>query len=367
MTTRLYLDHAATARMLPQAAEAVVRGLAAWANPSSPHAEGRAARAMIESARNVVKNAYRWPHELIFTSGATEAIAMALGRAQVASVLVGVTEHDAVLRAAPGAVRLPVEEDGTIDLAALEAALAAAPVPALVVLQWGNSETGVIQPLHEVGKLVAAAGAKLFVDAAQMPPSWRGAAEPQDVADLIAISGHKRGGPAGIGGLLVRDLSLLLPTGGQERGYRGGTENVPGALGFAAAVAVPEDMAAAAGMRGRLDTAVLALGGGIVAFDSLRSPLVASYRMPGLSAAAQLIRFDLAGISVSAGSACSSGSMRPSHVLAHMGWEALRASEVIRVSFGRQTTPADIERFVTAWAAIARDVRARSGMAEELA
>jgi cysteine desulfurase len=364
VSNRLYLDHAATTPILPQAAEAVVRGLATWANPSSPHAEGRAARAMLESARNVVKSAYGWDGELLFTSGATEAIALALGRAQVASILVNVTEHDAVLRAVPEALRLPVGEDGRVDLAALEQLLATAPSPALVAVQWGNSETGVIQPLRDIGRLVTAAGARLFVDAAQMPPAWQSEDRPQDVADLIAISGHKRGGPPGIGGLLVRDLSLLLPTGGQERGYRGGTENVPGALGFAGAVAIPENMAAATGMRHRLDSAVLALGGTTVAADSLRSPLVSSYRMPGLSAAAQLIRFDMSGISVSAGSACSSGSMRPSHVLAHMGWTGDRASEVIRVSFGRQTTPADIERFISTWAAIARDARARAGLVE---
>jgi cysteine desulfurase len=365
LANRLYLDHAATTPMLPTAAEAVVRGLAAWANPSSPHAEGRAVRAMLESARNVLKSAYRWDGELLFTSGATEAIALALGRAQVASRLILVTEHDAVLRAAPDAIRLPVHASGLIDLDALEAALAHAPPPALVAVQWANSETGVIQPLVEIAARVRAAGAKLFVDAAQMPVGPDDHA-PQDVADMIAISGHKRGGPAGIGALLIRDLGLLLPTGGQERGYRGGTENVPAALGFAAAAVVPEEVAAIAAMRTRLDGAIAALGGEIVAGTSQRSPHIASYRMPGLSAAAQLIRFDMSGIAVSAGSACSSGSMRPSHVLAHMGWEGAAASEVIRVSFGRSTTPADVERFISAWAEIAREVRARAMAVETL-
>lgn len=365
MTPRLYLDHAATTPMLPTAAQAVVRGLAGWANPSSPHAEGRAARAMLESARNVVKSAYRWPGELLFTSGATESIAMALQRAQVSTVMTSVTEHDAVLRAAPDAIRLPVLADGLLDLAALDAALAAASSPALVAVQWANSETGVVQPLREIAARVAVAGGKLFVDAAQMPIGWT-EESPVEFADLIAISGHKRGGPAGIGGLLVRDLGLLLPTGGQERGYRGGTENVPAALGFAAAAVVPEDLAALTAMRTRLDTAIEALGGEVVAGTSPRCPHIASYRLPGLSAAAQLIRFDMAGIAVSAGSACSSGSMRPSHVLAHMGWQGAAASEVIRVSFGRTTTPADVERFISAWAEIAREVRARAVTAEAL-
>ena len=330
-----------------------------WANPSSPHAEGRAARAALESARNVIAGAYRWAGEVILTSGASEAIALALGRAQVGSLLVGVTEHDAVLRAAPQSVRLPVDEAGRIDLVALEGALATAQAPALVAVQWANSETGVIQPIAAIAAIVAAAGGRLFVDAAQMPLG-SAAEPPQDHADLIAVSAHKRAGPPGIGALLVRDLSLLLPTGGQERGYRGGTENLPAALGFAAAVAQPEPVAAMADMRTRLDAAVRALGGEVVADGAPRSPHVASYRLPGLAAAAQLIRLDLAGIAVSAGSACSSGTMRPSHVLAHMGWEGARAGEVIRVSFGRDTTPADVERFITAWAAIVRDVRARA-------
>ena len=349
--------------MLPQAAEAVVRGLAAWANPSSPHAEGRAARAMLESARNVLKSCYDWPGELILTSGATEAITLALTRAQVSTILVAATEHEAVLRAAPAAMRLPVHADGLLDLDALDAQLALAEAPALVAIQWANSETGVIQPIAAIAERVAMAGGKLFVDAAQMPIGWDDA-PPQEFADLIAVSGHKRGGPAGIGGLLVRDLGLLLPTGGQERGYRGGTENVPAALGFAAAAAVPENLAGMAAMRKRLDGAILALGGEVVAGGSPRSPHISSYRLPGLQAAAQLIRFDLAGIAVSAGSACSSGTMRPSHVLAHMGWEGAAAGEVVRVSFGRTTTPADVERFIAAWAEIARDVRARSGGAQ---
>ena len=357
MSDRLYLDHAATTPMLPQAAEAVVRGLAAWSNPSSPHSEGRAARALLESARNVVAAAYGWDGETIFTSGASEAITLALTRAQVKSVITSAIEHDAVLRAAPDALRVAVGEDGTIDLEALSAALAEAPSPALVAVQWANNETGVRQPLQLIAERVKAAGALLFVDAAQMPADAVSEDRPQLFADLIAVSGHKRGGPPGVGALLVRDLAMLLPTGGQERGYRGGTENMPAALGFAAAVAVPEDMTVLAAMRARLDGAIEALGGEVIAKHGARAPHIAAYRMPGLSAAAQLIRFDLAGISVSAGAACSSGTMRPSHVLAHMGWEGARASEVIRVSFGRDTTPADVERFISIWAELARGAR----------
>jgi cysteine desulfurase len=354
MAQRLYLDHAATTPMMPEAAEAVARGYAMWSNPSSPHAEGRAAKAALESARNVVAAAYGWQGEVLFTSGASEAISLALGRAQVAAVLTTAVEHDAVLRAAPNAIRLPVDALGRLDLGELDAALAAVPSPALVAVQWANSETGVLQPLAEIAACVRAAGGKLFVDAAQMPADWPDD-RPQDVADLIAISGHKRGGPPGVGALLVRELALLMPTGGQERGYRGGTENMPAALGFAAALSLAEVASGAtAAMRARIDHALTAIGGEVVADPAPRAPHIGSYRMPGVSAAAQLIRFDLAGIAISAGSACSSGTMRPSHVLGAMGWDGASAGEVIRVSLGRTTTPADVERFISAWAAVAR-------------
>lgn len=353
---RIYLDHAATTPMLPSAREAVAEGMARWANPSSPHAEGRAARAALEGARADIAAAYGWGHELIFTSGATEAIEIAVARAQAGRRLVGVTEHDAVLRVAGDAVRLAVDPDGEVDLDALAEQLADAGERPLVVLQWGNNETGVLHPLAQVAERVRAADGLLFVDAAQMPAGWTDAHRPQDHADLIAISAHKRGGPPGIGALLVRDLGLLMPSGGQERGYRGGTENLPGALGFAAAVAEVEPMAPMAALRAELDDAIEAAGGEVIADEARRSPLVGAYRMPGVAANVQLIRFDLACIAVSAGAACSSGSMRPSHVLAQMGIDGADAGEVIRVSFGRTTCEADIERFAEAWERIAGEL-----------
>lgn len=359
MPTRLYLDHAATTPLIPAAREAVLRGLDGWANASSPHAEGRSARAALESARRVIADAHGWGGELIFTSGATEALAIALARTQARAVAVGATEHDAVLRAVPGATRLSVGEDGRLVLAELAAVLVALPAPALVAVQWGNSETGVLQPIGEIARIVHAAGGMLLVDAAQMPVGWPGADRPQDHADLVALSAHKRGGPPGIGALLVRDFGMLLPTGGQERGYRGGTENVPAALGFAAAAAASEPIEAWARMRASLDDAVRSHGGIVVAEASPRAPHVGSYRLPGMSAAAQLIRFDLSGIAVSAGSACSSGSMRPSHVLGAMRWEGAPAGEVIRVSFGRDTAPEDVARFAESWGRIAEEARAR--------
>jgi cysteine desulfurase len=260
-----------------------------------------------------------------------------------------------VIRAAANAAVVPVDSSGLVDVQALDAALAM-PGRALVAIQWANSETGVRQPIAALAARIKAAGGLFLVDAAQMP-----AGADADVAahaDFIAISAHKRGGPPGIGALLVRDLGTLLPSGGQERGYRPGTENLPGALGFAAALESPEDIAVMATLRARLDDAIARSGGDVVAGGQQRHPAIGSYRMRGLAATTQLIRFDMAGIAVSAGSACSSGSMKPSHVLGAMGWSVEASREVVRVSFGRMTTASDIDRFVAEWRAISRSARA---------
>lgn len=355
---RLYLDHAATTPMLPAAIAAVAAGLRGWANPSSPHAEGRASRAALEEARARIAAAYGWQGETILTSGASEALDIALGGALGRGVatrrLICAVEHDAVIRAGGAAGVVPVDGQGALDLAVLADMLSQA--RAIVAVQWCNSETGVRQPIAAIADIVHAAGSLLLVDAAQMPPGADADIAP--AADFVAISAHKRGGPPGIGALLVRDLATLGPTGGQERGYRGGTENVPGTLGFAAALAAPEDVAAMRSLRATLDDAVLRSGGQIVAADAPRHPAIGSYRMPGLAAATQLIRFDMAGIAVSAGSACSSGSMKPSHVLGAMGWSVEASREVVRVSFGRSTSAADLDRFIGEWRSIARSARA---------
>lgn len=354
LADRIYLDHAATTPMLPQALAAVEAGMRHWANPSSPHAEGRAARAALEKARSDVAAAYGWAHELIFTSGASESLQMALRRAMASKVLITAVEHDSVLRHSEGAQVLPVLADGTVNLDALQGAMDEG---ALVCVQWANSETGVRQPLAAIANIVVASGGYLLVDAAQMPAR---ADSDMRLADMVVVSGHKRGGPPGIGALLIQDFSLLQPMGGQEKGYRAGTENLPGALGFAAALKVPEDMARMAALRARLETAIQEKGGQVVGASSRRTPLIGAYRMPGVSSAAQLIRFDLSGIAVSAGSACSSGSMRPSHVLAAMGWEEPALREVVRVSFGRNTTEADVDAFAALWRQIAIEARTRA-------
>ncbi len=343
--------------MTAAARDAVVDGMARWANPSSPHAEGRAARAALEAARAAIATTYGWAGEVLLTSGASESLAIALGRSVATRKLVSAVEHDAVFRAAPDAETLRVDNMGLVTPALfrwLDSDGFGNPDNArtVVVTQWCNSETGVRQPVAAVAQAVHAAGHLLLVDAAQIPAG----ADPDVAAhaDFVALSAHKRGGPPGVGALLVRDLATLTPTGGQERGYRPGTENLPGALGYAAALAEPEPVERWATLRARLDDAITRSGGEVVAAAAPRHPAIASYQMPGVASAAQLIRFDLAGIAISAGSACASGSMKSSHVLAAMGWPEAAAREVVRISFGRDTSEADVERAITTWREVAR-------------
>jgi cysteine desulfurase len=350
LASRLYLDHAATTPLIPPARDVMARGFALWANPSSPHAEGRAARAALEEARAAIAAAHGWPGDLLLTSGASESLAIALNRTTATRRLITAVEHDAVMRAGAAAAVVPVGRDGIVDMAALDAMLAGEG-RALLCVQWANSETGVRQPIADIAARVHAAGGWLLVDAAQMPAR----VELADHADLVAVSAHKRGGPPGVGALLVRDLAMLHPSGGQERGYRPGTENLPGVLGYAAALA--EEEPDHAPLRARLDDAIRRSGGEVVADASPRHPAIGAYRLPGVASAVQLIRLDAAGFAVSAGSACSSGSMKPSHVLAAMGWDEAAAREVIRVSFGRTTTADDVDAFIAAWRAMAKATR----------
>lgn len=284
----------------------------------------------------------------MLTSGASEAIAIGLKAAPVAERLVSVVEHDALLRLCRDSMPLPVNQSGVVDLAGLRKALSLQDSTALVAIQHVNSETGVVQPVDEIATVCREANAIWICDCSQSACKLE-----LPEADLIIVSGHKLGGPPGVGALLVRDLSLLPATGGQERGYRGGTENLPGVLGFLAAVKESRAwLERARDLRLQLDRMVAAAGGLVVASDAQRLPTISSYRMPGVAAAAQLIQFDMAGISVSAGSACSSGTLKSSPVLAAMGLTEEAAGEVIRVSFGPTTSRAQIYRFVEVWTEI---------------
>ena len=346
----IYLDHAATTPLLPEAAAAMAQGFAIWANPSSPHRAGRAARAALEDARTRIAAALGWTGEVILTSGASEGLAIALARATVERRIISAVEHDAVFRAAPDAQVLPMEcaeaSIRALDPAALEAALDR-PGRAIVAIQLINSETGTIfLPVLRNPEIdqVHAAGGLVLCDASQI---GFGRSLPQGV-DMAVISGHKIGGPIGIGALLVRDFALLAASGGQERGYRQGTENLPGALGLVAALEADEatwrtTREQRSSFRDRLWRT-----SDLIAPGSQCSHIfaVTSDRQ---SANALLIRLDAMGFAVSAGSACSSGSLKPSRVLAGFGIDPEAARRTIRVSLGWSTTLDDLDAFAQAW------------------
>lgn len=350
---RLYLDHAATTPVIPEARAALQRGLEAWANPSSPHAEGRAARALLEEARTTLADVLGWRHDVIFTSGASEAIEIAAKRARISGRAHGATEHPIVgYTMGPNSKLILVDRNGLIDEAALSDILAEG--PALVAVQHVNNETGVIQPIERLVTTIREAGSLSLVDCAQSAGKL-----PIPDADFVSACAHKLGGPPGIGVLLIRDLATLEPSGGQEKGYRRGTQDAPNALAFAAALkARPYDIHRLAALRARLEGEIKAGGGVVVAEGASRIATIGAYSMRGVASASQLVQFDLAGIAVSAGSACSSGAMKASHVLAAMEVPDEVAGSFLRISFGPNTTHAEIDRFTAEWRRMAARAKA---------
>lgn len=332
-------------------------GFALWANPSSPHAEGRKAKAALEDARARIKTALGWGGELIFTSGASEAAEIALTRAKGGARLVSAVEHDAILKAAPTAERLPVLGDGSLDFENLHEAVDGREVP-IVAVQHINSETGNSQDIPAIARAVHGAGGILIADCAQSAGKYPIAAQADMAPDMAIVSAHKFGGPIGVGALLVRDFAMLEPSGGHERGYRRGTENMPAILGMAAALEACGGAYLELDVLEPLDALadkVVQLGG-VCLSDELAAPtsLIRSIAMQGMSGSAQLMRFDMAGIAVSQGSACSSGTLKKSHVLDAMSIDDDLASRSIRVSLGWNTTRAEVERFCKVWVDMAK-------------
>ncbi|KQM41191.1 cysteine desulfurase family protein [Sphingomonas sp. Leaf10] len=350
MTTRIYLDHAATTPIRPEAAAAVAEGMARWANSSSPHAEGRAARRMLEDARGRIAKALGWDGEVILTSGASEALAIGLGRAKRTRRLVSAVEHDAVFRAAPGADVLPVVR-GAPDKDMLARYLTDGPPP-VVAVQAINSETGTTLLSHDSDPVVAMvrdAGGLVLADASQAAGK-----QPLPDADMIVVSAHKLGGPPGIGALLLRDYAMVEPDGGQESGYRSGTENLPGVLGFAAALEAGglERWATTVDQRFHFKDRLYEAGEVIQPGGQCSHIFAVAHST--LPAAAQLIRLDAMGFAVSAGSACSSGTLKRSRALAAFGVPGEVADRTIRVSLGWSTTPEELDRFANAYAGLVR-------------
>ncbi len=356
MAAPLYLDANATEPLRPDARAAAIAAMDLLGNPSSVHAEGRAARRMLEAARARLAACFgAAPGDVVLTAGGTEANALAIRGLSVGRrVLAGVTEHPAVLAAAPDAALLPVGGDGVLDLDALRRALAGGP-PALVCLMAANNETGVLHPVAEAAALCREHGALLHVDGVQaagrVPLSLAALG-----ADSLALSGHKLGGPKGAGALLLRPglgLAPLVAGGGQERGRRGGTEALPALAGMAAAAAAarPEDAARLAALRDAIEAGCLAQGARVAGAGAPRLPNTTSLVLPGVPAETQVIALDLAGVRVSAGAACSSGKVGRSHVLAAMGLGP-DAGCAIRVSLPWDAPADAAERFLDAWGAM---------------
>ena len=361
-----YLDYNATTPARPAVAAAMTEALAAVGNPSSVHGFGRAARARLETAREQVAALVgARPGQVIFTSGGTEANDLALTGTGRGRVLVSAIEHDSVLKATAGET-IPVERSGVVDLAALERMLAAQPEPALVAVMLANNETGVIQPAAEAVRIAHEHGALIHCDAVQAAGKIT-VDFPALGADLMTLSAHKLGGPPGVGALIVADhvdLASRQRGGGQERGRRAGTENLPGIIGFgvAAEIAAAEldAMAKLADLRDDLERRAAAAVPGAILFgrDAARLSNTSCLALPGLTSEVQVMALDLAGVAVSAGSACSSGKLQPSHVLRAMGADAATAGCAVRISLGWRSTAEDIERFLEAWCALAARSRA---------
>jgi cysteine desulfurase len=373
MPDRIYLDWNATTPLRPEAKAAMA---AAWelnGNPSSVHAEGRQARRLVEEARAAVAGAVgALPRNVVFTSGGTEANALALTPGLVSGLsggtgpaaerlLVSAVEHASVLTGgrfpAEAIGSVGVTRSGVVDLEQLRRTLEGRPT-ALVSVMLANNETGAVQPVAEAAELVHAAGGLLHVDAIQALGKM-----PFDInvmkADLITLSAHKIGGPKGVGAVVLADglsgFQPLLRGGGQELGRRAGTENVTGIAGFGAAVtaamtAFDCDMARLEGLRDRLERGLRQTAGVIVFSDDIqRLPNTTLFTVPGLKAETAVIGFDLAGIAVSSGSACSSGKVQPSHVLEAMGLGPDLAQGAVRLSLGWSTSEEDVNRCLEAW------------------
>lgn len=369
MRTRVYLDWNATTPLRPEARAAILAAYDLIGNPSSVHAEGREARRLVEEARATLAVAVgAQPRNVVFTSAGTEANALALSpglrgpsRGPVERLLISAVEHASVQAGgrfpADKIGLIQVTRSGVVDLDHLKGQLRDGP-PALVSIMAANNETGALQPVTEAANVVHESGGLLHVDAIQALGKI-----PFDInsvgADLATFSAHKIGGPKGVGALVMSEeivgLEPALRGGGQELNRRAGTENVAGIAGFGAAVkaalqSLPEDAKRMASLRDRLENGLRGIARATVFADDVeRLPNTVLFTAPGLKAETAVIGFDLEGIAVSSGSACSSGKVQPSHVLSAMGYDPAVAQGAVRLSLGWSTEPEDINRALEAW------------------
>ena len=363
MTDQVYLDYNATAPLRPEAREAVLAALDRVGNPSSVHGYGRRARDLLETAReNVAQLAGVASRLVTFTSGGTEANHLAFHGTNCQRYIACAVEHPSVLKARDAVDIVRVDEHGIIDLGSLDRMLTDVEGRALVSVMAANNETGVVQPIAAVAEIVRRHGAILHVDAVQAVGKL-----PLDGldADLMTLSGHKIGGPPGAGALIRKsDLPVTASQrgGGQELGLRSGTESLPAIAGFGAAARAcqSDDLQAWRRRRDKIETETFRSVPGtvVLANDAERLANTTCVAMPGVSAETLVMTFDLQGVAISAGSACSSGKVTASHVLIAMG-RADIADQAIRVSHGWATTDRDIDRFLSVWVDV--DKRLGSG------
>ena len=358
----IYLDYNATAPMREAVFATMSEALRQGGNPSSVHRQGRSARRRVEEARETVAAAVNAaPNGVIFTSGGTEANNLALSAFPGRRILASAVEHPSILKGKIDAI-VPVDRFGVIDLAALDELLSADKTPALLALMLANNETGVIQPVAEAAALAHRHGALVHGDAIQALGK-----QPVDLIalglDSLSLSAHKIGGPQGVGALVLADpeadITSLIVGGGQERRHRAGTENVAGIAGFAAAIAdlgdIADEAVRLAGLRDHIEKQVLECLRGVTIFGRKvgRLPNTSCLALPNVPAQTLLMALDLAGVAVSAGSACSSGKLAPSPVLLAMG-EGEKAGAAIRLSLGWATTGAEIECFLDQFISISQ-------------
>jgi cysteine desulfurase len=370
MNQFVYFDHNATTPITAGVANMISNTLVVGGNASSIHTAGRLARQKVEEARDkIAKLVGARASEVVFTSGGTEANNLVLCGIQCEHIMVSAVEHDSVLGAAANIGHLTVDENGKIDMEAFERRLDKTDGQVLVSIMLANNETGVIQPVAEVSKIAKKYGALVHTDAIQACGKIKFDKLALGV-DFISLSAHKIGGPQGVGALIISEdvpLNSLMRGGGQERGRRAGTENISGIAGFGVAGEFAQSFAQVAKirkLRDALESSIKRIVPGIIIFGENvdRLPNTSCIFMPGVSSETQVMKFDLKGIMVSAGSACSSGKVQPSHVLRAMGVDNGIASNTIRISLGNENTMDDVDYFVREWKKIYMSAHANKFM-----
>jgi len=367
-----YMDYNATAPILPAATQAIVGALKCVGNPSSVHGMGRKARSLMEDARDNVAALVNVRSDWVFfTSGGTEADTLAIKGSGCERILVSAVEHAAILNASKNVEIIDVDENGLVLLEDLETRLKDDPRSTLVSVMAANNETGVIQPVAEIVEIAHRFAAIVHCDAVQAIGKIEFDMQALG-CDLISLSAHKMGGPQGIGALVKRPsikLQALISGGGQERSLRGGTENLIGIVGFGAASKEKTDFNRIKSLRDMLETQIKGLSDEIVIFgeDVARLPNTSCFALEGLMSERQVMALDLAGIMISAGSACSSGKVKASHVLEAMGVGEEYANNAIRVSLGWDSCEEDIEMFVQAYAKLVARVQEKNSKKSDAA